>query len=772
MKKSLIILLFVLIIVLTGMMPLSVKAYELGIYIVEGNVETEIVNNNVIVYYNNNHIEIPSYDVYFFNNSDVTKSYFIADVIKCSNVNSKITCLVLYYNEIQQKYSKLNIQIYEEDSNIYYNLIANITDDEISIITDEFIQKNEQTSKEVTDRIKTSLSIFNQIQHELINSDKTNSINSRLIVDPNISPDLSFIQIDDRVGSGTTTSNSNSISSGSLTNYETDAKSYNSYGVDYDNYTNSDGIIHDYVNYYFGNYKTTDNDITDDPIINIIPKELCFTLGKHFYIGKEYGFYISTTIDSINTNDYCVDIFIFDILNDKPNFADEVYEGTLRVTPLFQYRYRAIDRSKRNDLWDGYDPALTKIVYPHLHYDVPNYKLNNVSFKHSVENEININYGETVYQPNEDNGAFIIQTRFNYSGTGLLKYKGNFTRDIISYLFGFVDQTKGTLSYLVNMIQYDTYEEIKESNNEENINTSATNRYYQIESYGQLIKQVWIKQNNEAEKPVVYGINNYIESKYVVSYYNEVIPTRFINSIYAEIGVDNTDYYLWGVIKTGSFDILATANSYYSSSKEGTMNDSTETISSLDYEGDAVYYEFSPQMSGNYIFETTGNTDTVIKLYKKDGTFLDEADDEGEGKNARLGYELIKGEKYVIKVAGWNDNRTGDFRFLIMYNIYDCDVLYTNSDVNVNIKNPYEMKVIKFIPKVNSTYTIVTKNNTGDPKLTLYDENMMELISDDDGGKDLNSQIVINLEANKIYYILARCYSNNTGIFTIEVSND
>lgn len=775
MKKSLIIILFILSFVFTSMMSLSVNAYESGdanMYIVEGNVETEIVNNNVVVYYNDNQITIPTYDVYFYNNSDITQSYFIADVIKDSNVNSKITCLVLYYNELQLKYNELNIQIYEEESNIYYNLTSDITDEEIAIITNNYIQKNDQTSKEVIDRIKTSLSVFSQIQYQLINSNEVNPINSRMIGEPNISPNLSFTQIIDGGGGGISTSNSNSVSPGALTYCETDTKSYNSYSVDYDNYTSSDGIIHNYVNNYFGNYKTADNDITDDPIVNIIPKELCFTLGKHFYIGKEYGFYVSTTVDSINSNDYCVDVFIFDILNNKPDFTEEVFEGTVRITPLFQYRYRAIDRTRRNNLWDGYDSTLTKIVFPHLHYDAPNYKLKNVSFKHSVENEINMNYGETGYQSSEDKGAFIIQTRFNYSGTGLLKYKEDFVRDTISYMFGFIDLTKGTLSYLASMTQYGTYEEIKESNNEENIKTMATNRYYQIESYGQLIKQVWIKQNNDAEKPVVYGINNYIESKYVVSYYNEVIPTRFINSIYAEIGVDNTDYYLWGLIKTGSFDVLATANSFYSSSKEGTMNDNTETVSSLDYKGDAAYYEFSPQMTGNYVFETTGSTDTFIKLYKKDGTFLDSADDEGEGTNARLEYELIKDEKYVLKVAGWNDNRVGDFRFIIMYNIYNCDVLDIDSDVNISITNPYEMKLIKFTPSVNGSYTIVTKNNSGDPKLFLYNENMTELINDDDGAGSLNSQIIINLEANKTYYILARCYSNRTGTFTVEATYD
>lgn len=78
---------------------------------------------------------------------------------------------------------------------------------------------------------------------------------------------------------------------------------------DYYNYNNSTYTIADYIYNWDGinigrgsgygqriqmcgsSYRFDDNDI-----VNIIPKDLFYTIGSYHYIGKEYGFYINTEI--------------------------------------------------------------------------------------------------------------------------------------------------------------------------------------------------------------------------------------------------------------------------------------------------------------------------------------------------------------------------------------------------------------------------------------------------------------------------------------------
>lgn len=139
----------------------------------------------------------------------------------------------------------------------------------------------------------------------------------------------------------------------------------------YDSYTNADGIIHNYVSQYFDNNKISEDIVTDDPIVRIIPKELCFILGEHFYIGKEYGFFIKVVQDRLIPTDYAADVLVFDIQHTVPSFPSNV-TGATKIRPLFQYRYRASDKEK-GGVWTGVDPNLTKIVVAHVEYDYAEY---------------------------------------------------------------------------------------------------------------------------------------------------------------------------------------------------------------------------------------------------------------------------------------------------------------------------------------------------------------------------------------------------------------
>lgn len=767
MKKFLILFCIILLMVLFGNY-ISVEAENnsnLAIY--EGPGAINIENDKLVLSYNNKRIILPEYNFYFKNNENSISSYYIADVLKEQTISSQITYFTLLYNEVANKFNNINIHVFETSNNKYFNLTFNLDDICVERIISSSVNFDTIMDEEILDRIKYSISTYSQVQKAIIENNEAEQdtgISTFALGEESISPEYEIV--DPGPGGGSSSGDDSSLEAGNLSTVET-KHSYNSYNINYDSYTNSDGIINSYESSYLGNYKDENDKITDDQIVQIVPKELFFQQGQHLYIGNEYGFFVRTYIDTLNSADYAVDVVVFDIIKTIPNFTNSTYSGSMKINHLFEFKYRAVDRSHYSS-WDAYDPSLDKVVFPHLHYDLIEYYIRNVSFKHSLENETALNYGDNGYDPNVDEGAFFIQTRLNYEGVGLKKYKSEVVADTVSFLFGYVPYSNEA-TYLANLLKDGDYYETHQSNNEENINTYATNRYYQIEEHGQLIKQLSVVPNQVSEKPMIYGKGNYIESIYVVSYYAEEVPTRYISSVSLEVGVDNTEYYLFGAIQTGEFYTYSSGASYYSSSKKATFNCNSETISSLDYFGDSAYYKFTPSLTGNYVFETTGNTDTYLKLYDSNNNVLAVNDDAGESTNGRIQYSLIKGNTYFIKVQGYNNSKTGDFRFLIMYDIYSSSNLTLDSNTSISIET-YGFKLLRFTPTNSGNYTFSTSENSCDPILYLYNSDFVQLAYNDDSS-DRNSLINHYLEAGKTYYILSRCYSNGSGTYTLSVKN-
>ena len=76
----------------------------------------------------------------------------------------------------------------------------------------------------------------------------------------------------------------------------------------------------------------------------------------------------------------------------------------------------------------------------------------------------------------------------------------------------------------------------------------------------------------------------------------------------------------------------------------------------------------------------------------------------------------------------------------------------------------------KFIPEEDGTYIIYSYNNDHDTLAYLYDSDMNEINSNDDGGDGNNFKIVTELTAGETYYIKARFWTeSNEGEFNVIV---
>ena len=82
----------------------------------------------------------------------------------------------------------------------------------------------------------------------------------------------------------------------------------------------------------------------------------------------------------------------------------------------------------------------------------------------------------------------------------------------------------------------------------------------------------------------------------------------------------------------------------------------------LTTESNAVWLKFTPEESGLYTIESTGNYDSYVELYRegKTGSRIAYDDDGGSyGNNFRLSYELEAGVTYYYKARLYNESRYG-----------------------------------------------------------------------------------------------------------------
>jgi len=209
---------------------------------------------------------------------------------------------------------------------------------------------------------------------------------------------------------------------------------------------------------------------------------------------------------------------------------------------------------------------------------------------------------------------------------------------------------------------------------------------------------------------------------------------------------DRTDYNL-------TFDVTSTVKSWYSGSTDGTtnnygvsiryvdeeyedynrfytseaasnkpvlsikytLNDSEgDTVSTantgvfnkysngeVDYGTDVDFYKFTPSVSGGYRFESKGSIDVKAYLYKGNSTsYVAVNDDDGDGFNFKLDYDLVAGQTYYLKVQCYSKSATGKYQ--IVASMYDNGIY--SKDIEVT---PVGEDAQKSIDEGEATYNSV-----------------------------------------------------------------
>lgn len=187
----------------------------------------------------------------------------------------------------------------------------------------------------------------------------------------------------------------------------------------------------------------------DDPIINIVPRELFVHRGQYTYIGQDYGFFVNTkSYESSGkysaTN--IVDVLIFDIIVDHDNFG-----MTYTIKPLYTYTYLYISYyifyEYESIVFNNYNISLTSdialtdaiIPWPESYGELRGdnhglgysqsyteakknndlYAIKDPGAGIVLENENKLNMYDNGYDPSLDNGYRLTQSYITYIGKGI-----------------------------------------------------------------------------------------------------------------------------------------------------------------------------------------------------------------------------------------------------------------------------------------------------------------------------------------------------------------
>ena len=208
------------------------------------------------------------------------------------------------------------------------------------------------------------------------------------------------------------------------------------------------------------------------------------------------------------------------------------------------------------------------------------------------------------------------------------------------------------------------------------------------------------------------------------------------------------------------------------------------TPAAVDCVGDVDFYWLEAPISGEFVIDTTGDTDTELRLYDHNGDVIATDNDSGQGHNARIIHTLSAGQRYSVAVNESLDDATGDYTLEII----GCDQGGCGNDPGNDTRADAtdlgddcgttdaafdcldDVDFYRFTATSDSEYVFET-NGDMDTMMEILDDEGSSLATDDDGGQGYNSRIALNLTQGETYFIRINEYQgNDTGGYSLSIS--
>lgn len=225
----------------------------------------------------------------------------------------------------------------------------------------------------------------------------------------------------------------------------------------------------------------------------------------------------------------------------------------------------------------------------------------------------------------------------------------------------------------------------------------------------------------------------------------------------------------------------------------------TITGQAIDFNGDRDYYRITPQggafTRGNASIRayTTGGTDTYIEVFGPGDPNRQLAyNDDSEGLNAGVEFPAQAGQTYWILVRAFGSN-TGSYTMYFEADEIAVDRFEPNNSSSqaaqiASHDSSYEVNL--GTGGDEDWYTLVIPSGSGrsgaqqtlnveteselDTRISVFDQNMREIMSDDDGGDRFNARVMIPMtNRSQTVFVQVRGYSSSTtGEYTLRISRD
>jgi hypothetical protein len=179
------------------------------------------------------------------------------------------------------------------------------------------------------------------------------------------------------------------------------------------------------------------------------------------------------------------------------------------------------------------------------------------------------------------------------------------------------------------------------------------------------------------------------------------------------------------------------------------------------------WYNVRATQAGILVVETSGNTDTVIKVYDASYNFINSDDDSGTGNNARLELIVQSGSTFLIELTGHN---SGPYQVRAFVRPVQATELRLDTDVSATMREG-ESYWYRVRATQGGNLTFET-NGSIDTYLEAYDESYNLLGYDDDSGNGNNARLTILAVNGNSYLLKVRGYSSSaSGTFRIWASH-
>ncbi len=205
-------------------------------------------------------------------------------------------------------------------------------------------------------------------------------------------------------------------------------------------------------------------------------------------------------------------------------------------------------------------------------------------------------------------------------------------------------------------------------------------------------------------------------------------------------------------------------------------------------EGDTDWFSFTLSEEENpsiLTVMTAGDLDTYIEVYGN-GNFSEPLaeNDDSDDQNARVSIDIAPGDTVIVAVRGYDSSETGAYRLISRYEEFEAEASEPNN--RMVDANPLEIdggtghyRIFPSgdvdwyritIPRTQeeSFLNLVTGGNL-DTYMELYNEAGELLVSDDDGGGDVQARISYGpVNGNETYLLQVRHYEDGgTGEYTL-----